>query len=201
MGRRDDRATALLEFAFIAPIFALFLFGIITFGYLLAFSQNVTQAANEGARAGAVALPVQGQNTADVAVAQARTAVNAALDGFDQECSDTGPMTCTFAVVPCNASAGSPDCITVTVTYDYSAEPLLPNVPLLSAGYPDVITKSATAQINPTIVGAPAPTTSAPSTTTSTVLPTTSSIDLSTTTTTIDLSTTTSIDLPTTSTP
>ena len=52
--RRDDGA-AMVEFAFVGLLFVLFLTGIISFGLILSFKQNLTQAAAEGARAGATA--------------------------------------------------------------------------------------------------------------------------------------------------
>ena len=52
--RRDQRGTALVEFALIAPLLFLLLFGIIDFGRALNYYNQLTQLAGQGARAAAV---------------------------------------------------------------------------------------------------------------------------------------------------
>jgi Flp pilus assembly protein TadG len=52
--RRNERGTALVEFALIAPLLFLLLFGIIDFGRALDYYNQVTQLAGQGARAAAV---------------------------------------------------------------------------------------------------------------------------------------------------
>ena len=52
--RRNERGTALVEFALIAPLLFLLLFGIIDFGRALNYYNQVTQLAGQGARAAAV---------------------------------------------------------------------------------------------------------------------------------------------------
>jgi Flp pilus assembly protein TadG len=52
--RRSERGTALVEFALIAPLLFLLLFGIIDFGRALNYYNQVTQLAGQGARAAAV---------------------------------------------------------------------------------------------------------------------------------------------------
>lgn len=133
----------MIEFAFVGVLLILLLTGIITFGLLLSFKQNLTQAAAEGARAGAVA---QSGNS----VTAAQTATAAAVDSFDQACSPGGPLTCTPTTAPCDALVPSgPQCITVEVTYDYDADPIFPEFPILSGLYPDSISASSTAEVNP----------------------------------------------------
>ena len=52
--RRDERGTALVEFALIAPLLFLLLFGIVDFGRALNYYNQVTQLAGQGARAAVV---------------------------------------------------------------------------------------------------------------------------------------------------
>jgi len=52
--RREERGTALVEFALIAPFLFLLLFGIIDFGRALNYYNQVTQLAGQGARAASV---------------------------------------------------------------------------------------------------------------------------------------------------
>ncbi len=51
---RDDRGAAMVEFAIIAPLLFLLVFGVIDFGRVFFLYNNLTNAAREGARAGAV---------------------------------------------------------------------------------------------------------------------------------------------------
>ena len=55
---RGDEGAALVEFALISILLLTLLFGIINFGLILSFRQDVTRAAAEGARGGAVAVPL-----------------------------------------------------------------------------------------------------------------------------------------------
>lgn len=130
----------MVEFAFVGLLFVLLLTGLITFGLILSFKQNLTQAAAEGARAGAVAT----LNPESAA----RTAADAAVDAYDEEC-DQGALTCTITVADCDGAAGGPDCITVELAYDYAADPLIPRFPILSGMYPDTIRSASTAEVNP----------------------------------------------------
>lgn len=52
--RPRERGAALVEFAFIVPILAIFLFGIVQFGLAYDKKQSINSAAREGARAGAI---------------------------------------------------------------------------------------------------------------------------------------------------
>ena len=79
--RHDQRGSALVEFAIASVILLVLLFGIIEYGYVLSFKQGLTQAAAEGARAGAV-----GTDSAGIA-----TAVNKAVGAFKQTCNTGGP--------------------------------------------------------------------------------------------------------------
>lgn len=106
--RRDQRGAAVLEFALVAPLFFLVIFGLVTFGMILAKKQSITNAAADGARAA-----VGQANPA--AAAQAR--VQAALGA-------PGAYTATY--VPGACSGGTGNCITVTITYDNAGHPLVP---------------------------------------------------------------------------
>lgn len=141
-GRGDD-GTALVELALImAPLF-LMLFGIIVYGYLMSFRQNMTQAAAEGARAGAVA-PYDDAHY--YATNQATIATDQALGSFGEGCGN-GRMTCNVSVGFCPSST-TVQCVTVTVSYDYANHPLMPDLPLVSNVIPGTFTSSSTTQIN-----------------------------------------------------
>jgi Flp pilus assembly protein TadG len=57
MRMKDEQGTAVVEFAIVAPLLFLILFGIIEFGILLYDKAMITNASREGARAGIVFRP------------------------------------------------------------------------------------------------------------------------------------------------
>jgi Flp pilus assembly protein TadG len=145
-----DAGTSLVEMAFMIAPLCLFLFGIVVYGYLMSFRQNMTQAAAEGARAGAIAPPDATSATHVKAINQATFSTRKALSSFGEDC-DNGRTTCTVVVLPCPTSPPPPNtinCVTVTVDYDYEHHPLMPDIPIVSGAIPGTFTSSSTAQIN-----------------------------------------------------
>ena len=185
------------------------LFGIIGYGVMLSFREGITHSASEAARAAAV---VQ-----DLTTTSQDERVDAAVDAvkkfsaYGRDCGTglvvlspgryslvNGAMSCDLSVHDCNLPPDGgnpdgtvPDCITVALHYSYSANPVVPSVPLLP--YPSSLDTSATAQIS--YPGAPGSVPPASTTTT-----TTTTIPSVTTTTTVPLPTTTTVPLPTTTT-
>ena len=138
--RRADRerGAALVEFSIASVLLLMMLFGIISYGYVLSFKQGLTQAAAEGARAGAVGN--------DVSAAVAR-----AVGAFNKTCN-TGGLTCksdTAAWPPVAYTCGTGHtCITVTVSYDWKNYPLMPKFPGLSLLLPDTLKSTSVTQVS-----------------------------------------------------
>jgi Flp pilus assembly protein TadG len=65
-----QKGNALVEFAFILPLFLLLVFGMITFSIALYDKIVLTMACREGARAGAISASVSDAKTAALAVCQ-----------------------------------------------------------------------------------------------------------------------------------
>lgn len=153
--RRRERGAAAVEFAILVPVLCLLLFGIIAYGMMLSFRQNLSQAAAEGARAAAVA-PRNPPDASYAPDAQAAAAIADALgDGY--ACSDgrllkdaTQVGDCTISPSSgCAAAAtapASPCTYTVSLAYRYKDHPVIPNPPLVPI--PDVITYVSAAQGN-----------------------------------------------------
>jgi len=157
-GRGDDGA-AVLEFALISILLFTIIFGILNFGFILSFKQDVTRAAAEGARAGAVAVP------ASTALADARAATDDAVKSFSDRFSADGcfgssdgvvgtvGLTCSVTLADCGTTNGAsallPDCVTVSLSYDYDHHPLLAPLPLLEPFLPNTITAKSDARVNP----------------------------------------------------
>ena len=151
----------MVEFAMVSVLLVLVVLGIINFGLILSFKQDVTRAAAEGARAGAVALPPptspSGQTT-DPRYVASKKATEEAVDSFGKKCTGTG-MTCTVIIHNCKDVATPnngvayyndtfQDCVTVRLNYDYAGFPLLPKPPLLAGLLPDRIAASSVARLN-----------------------------------------------------
>jgi Flp pilus assembly protein TadG len=129
----------------IVPL-CMLLFGIVVYGYLMSFRQNMTQAAAEGARAGAIAPADPTPNTHVFAINEATNATSKALQSFGEDCGN-GRTFCSVVVDLCPAPSAA-HCVTVTVTYDYENHPLMPDVPVVSGAIPSTFESKSTAQIN-----------------------------------------------------
>lgn len=111
---RGEDGAAAVEFAIVASLFFLLVFGIIDFGFAFHSWNNTANAAREGARKGAV-----DSSTADI---EART--RAAASTLDQskltvvvECSH---ITGVFSPTVCGPTLAEGDIVRVTVNYVYS---------------------------------------------------------------------------------
>ena len=101
---RSDRGQALVEFALVAPVLLLLLFGIVQYGIAFNHSISLTDAVRAGARAAVVAGP-------DPATAQA--AAEAAIS------SSAGGLDAARIVVTVTET---PTDVTVHATYPYSID-------------------------------------------------------------------------------
>lgn len=138
-GRRDQKGTALLEFAIVAPIFFFILYALVVFGMALALKQSVTNAAAEAARSAV------GCTSPCDPVAKATATANSRLSWLST--SQKASLVVTVPA-PTTCSGGSGTCITVTVKYPYSTNPLVPSAPIISQIQPKTISSIATVQIS-----------------------------------------------------
>ena len=152
---RDESGSAAIEFALMAPLLLLLVFGIVAYGYMLSFRQALSQGATEGARAAAVsAYPTQDQKVTDAVFG-----VNDALGGYGVRCAmpanaTTGTLqrdgvavgSCTVSPATC-ANNALASCMSVQVTYDYQNHPLVPEVPGVGLVLPDSLSYTAVAQV------------------------------------------------------
>ncbi len=147
--RRSDRASergaSAVEFALVVPVFLIFVFGIIEYGTIFLVRNQMTEAVSDAAR-----TAVNYSTTAQ-ALSESLSALQTNLphDGaglMSSNCSSSssGPVQCSSSLTSnCNAPAGY-KCLQVSVTYDYSADPVV-SFPLLPA--PSKLTASTTVLI------------------------------------------------------
>lgn len=148
----DETGAALVEFAMVFGILALFLSGIITFGLILASKQTITQAASEGARA-AVTAPYTEDDLLNPSqsrpVKEAIAQAERSLGWLNRTCADDGDsMTCTATLFKCKLDPSDPaspdrDCISLRVAFAYKNDPIIPVMPFIDNALPEVISATA----------------------------------------------------------
>jgi Flp pilus assembly protein TadG len=141
-----ENGVELLEFALVIPIFVFVLYGLIAFGLMLSAKQTITHSASEGARAAIGATPNPGESQDDAYKRVAKDRVGLAMGSLSQY-HVTDPGAADAIVDWCSGSSG-PRCITVTVTYDYSAHPLVPPAPGLGLVTPSKLSSKAVVQVS-----------------------------------------------------
>jgi Flp pilus assembly protein TadG len=130
----------LVEMALVVTFLSLVVFGIISFGILLGYRQNLTQAATEAARAASV------QQDQSKQVDAALTAATSALDELDHRCGATpeAGLTCSVSSLFACPTDTTKACRKVTVTLDNGEHAVVPRVPFLSAFIPDKLEATTT---------------------------------------------------------
>ncbi|CAE6738781.1 hypothetical protein R69619_02375 [Paraburkholderia nemoris] len=138
-----QRGSTAVEFALIFPVFFTILYSIITFSLIFVAQQNLTLAAEEGARA---ALNWQSNTSMQTALVNRGNAACAAATLVVATLVKSAQCTPTSAACgPGNAM----QCVKVSLTYDYKTNPLVPTLPLMSFTLPRALSSSATVQLNP----------------------------------------------------
>ncbi|OAJ56436.1 pilus assembly protein TadE [Paraburkholderia ginsengiterrae] len=141
--QRAQRGATAVEFALVFPLFFTVLYAIVTFSLILVAQQNLTMAAEEGARA---ALNWQSNTSMQSALTNRG---NAACTAAEAVVATLVKSTqCTPSSTTCGPG-GAMQCVNVLLTYNYQANPLVPNLPLLSYAVPTTLSSSATVQLNP----------------------------------------------------
>jgi Flp pilus assembly protein TadG len=157
----DERGAELLEFALVVVLLITLLYGIITYGVILAAQATVTQAAADAARSGIV----QGTGTAScngqtvsaagcAAVQEAATDLGWMNKGACKEVvngttvvTGAGAITCSATTGACPSNAVN-TCLSVTVAYDYGNSPLFPELPGLGLITPSTISSTNVLQLS-----------------------------------------------------
>lgn len=132
----------MVEFAIVVVLLIMLLYGIITYGLILAAQATVTQAAADAARSG---LTVGAATAVSVAETQAGTDVGWMDKGT---CATSGTaITCNAEEEPCPSNSAE-TCLAVTVLYNYSSNPLFPELPGMGVITPSTISSTSVIQLN-----------------------------------------------------
>lgn len=138
-----QRGAALLEMCIVVTLLAFLLFGIIAFGVTLSFRQTMGQAANEAARAAAVAPAAPATLAGD----RAKAVVDRLMAAEGTGCDDGRGLSCSFVVASC---AGDPTrrCMTVRLVYDLAGRPRVGSMPMIDATLPDTLVTTVVVEVN-----------------------------------------------------
>lgn len=143
----DERGSVLVEFSLVFGLFAFIIYALVTFGMILASKNSLTHAAAEGARA-AIGVPDQPAATLNARrEAEAKAAVARSLDWFGAKYQPSDTTTVIAKCDPANPVDLS-ECITVTITYPYSARPIVPPMPGLGLATPSTFSATAVVQLS-----------------------------------------------------
>ena len=137
--KRAERGSVLVEFSLVFALFVLLIYGLVSFGVILAAKNSLTHAAAEGARA-AVAVVDDPMTADDERIERAKEKVGQALDWFG---SRYEPGDTTASIAPC----GTAECITVKITYPYSTRPIVQPPPGLGLVIPSNLTSTAVVEL------------------------------------------------------
>jgi Flp pilus assembly protein TadG len=135
---RDERGVALVEFAVVSLLFIGLAYAGISYGVIFWVKHTLTHAAAEGARAG-VGAPVG--NEIDTAKAKAEQVIG---DSLGSRAAHVPAITPTVAT--CDGS--SQNCITVTISYPYSAHPILPALPPFLPFLPGTLSSTSVVELS-----------------------------------------------------
>jgi Flp pilus assembly protein TadG len=136
--RGDESGAALVEFALVVGLFMFVLYGLISFGMILAQKQRITNAAAEAARS---AVGESSDANAITVATNRVTKLLGAPGSYKIGPDPAGKPTVTACTPP---SVGS--CITVTITYDYKNHPIVPPAPGLGLVTPNTFSSTAVVQ-------------------------------------------------------
>jgi Flp pilus assembly protein TadG len=142
---RGQRGVAAIEFAFVFPLFFVIFYAIVTYGLIFAASQTLSLAAQEGGRA---ALRFAGETSLTSAYTLRTTAACTTARGLIAWIP-SAVATCSNA-----ACTGGMQCVTVQMTYDYQAHPLVPNLPLMGFVTPPSLGAQVVVQLDPASIQA-----------------------------------------------
>ena len=145
----DQRGAALVEFSLVVVLLFVLLYGIVAYGLMLALKQSVTNGATEGARA-AIGGDLQSSYAASRESLEWLGPKCCRSDGSFTPQVTGAPLTINPERAFCSPSAtdpGDPECVTVSIAYDYAGSPLLPPLPAMGVIFPDTIRSTGVIQL------------------------------------------------------
>lgn len=141
--RLSQKGSGAVEFALLFPLFFMVLYAIVSYSLIYVEKQVLTMAAEEGAR---TALNYQQATTISAAMTARTAAACTAASGMTTTL--VAAATCTASSAACTYNTAM-QCVNVTMSYNYAANPILPPMPLMGFALPTTLASSAMVQLNP----------------------------------------------------
>ncbi|MGH9120987.1 MAG: TadE/TadG family type IV pilus assembly protein [Acidimicrobiales bacterium] len=127
----SERGAAALELALALPVLLLLIYGIIQFGTVFLVRQDLTEATSDAARSSVAVSQSSAVSTALAQVVGDISNDSAGLVSVPSggNCPTSGAiLTCSVTAASCPIGMPATDnCLTVTVTYQYQQDPIIPD--------------------------------------------------------------------------
>jgi Flp pilus assembly protein TadG len=135
-----------VEFALVSLLFILFIYAVAVYGIVLSTKNTMTHAAAEGARSALSVADLPAATLDSRRVAEATTTVGNTLSGALG--SHYHPSDVSASIAGCDSPADTHKCITVTITYPWQSDPIVPLAPGMGLITPDTIRTTAVVRLN-----------------------------------------------------
>lgn len=128
---RSMQGVAALEFAIVFPVLFLVMYGMVFYAMIFAAKHTLAEAAADGARTAVRFMTAKDDVSArkNAACTQAKNGVTwiEQMSGASVSCSTENAVNCT------KPSGSKVECLSITLSYAYAQNPLLPRLPILPA--------------------------------------------------------------------
>lgn len=144
--RTQERGAALVEFALVSLLFVFFIYAVAVYGVVLSTKNSITHAAAEGARSSLSVADLPAATLDARRITQATTTAGNSLSGTLG--SHYHPSDISSTIAGCDSPADTHKCMTVTITYPWSSDPIVPLAPGMGLITPNTIHTTAVVRLN-----------------------------------------------------
>jgi hypothetical protein len=123
-----------------------FIYAVSVYGILLSTKNNITHAATEGARAALSVSDLPAATLDASRIAQATTTAGNSLSGTLG--SHYHPSDVSASIAGCDSPADTHKCITVTIAYPWSSDPVVPMAPGMGLATPNTVRATAVVRLS-----------------------------------------------------
>jgi hypothetical protein len=123
-----------------------FIYAVSVYGILLSTKNNVTHAATEGARAALSVADLPAATLDARRITQATTTAGNSLSGTLG--SHYHPSDVSASIAGCDSPADTHKCITVTISYPWSSDPIVPLAPGMGLATPNTVRATAVVRLS-----------------------------------------------------
>ncbi|HVV36941.1 MAG TPA: TadE family protein [Acidimicrobiales bacterium] len=135
-----------MEFALVSLLFVLFIYAVAVFGVMLSTKNSITHAATEGARSALSVADLPAATLDSRRITQATTTAGNSLTGSLG--SHYHPSDVSASIAGCDSVADTHKCITVTITYPWQSDPIVPLAPGMGLATPTNIRATAVVRLD-----------------------------------------------------